>query len=295
MKAELVQDARAEIGEGPIWDDQTGRLHWVDIRAGLVHRFSPADGSDRVLDIGQPVGSLGLGAAGGMVLALRDGFGLVPAGADKPTQLIEVEKELTGNRMNDGRCDAAGRFWAGTMSAAMEHVVGAGSLYRLEESEGELLPVRVFGGLTVANGIDWSPDGRLMYYIDSPTQRVDVFDFDPDLGTVSARRPFVEIPTSDGLPDGMVVDAEGGVWVALFRAGRLRRYSPAGAIKQEVEVPVTLVTSAAFGGPAFGDLYITTARHRLQPAERATQTHAGSLFRCRPGPVGRPSHRFRWV
>ena len=295
MKAELVQDARAEIGEGPIWDDRSGRLHWVDIRAGLVHRFSPGDGSDLVLDVGQPVGSIGLGAAGGLILALRDGFALMPASADRPARLIEVEKGQTGNRMNDGRCDAAGRFWAGTMSAAMDHVIGAGSLYRLEQSGNDLAATRVFGGLTVANGIDWSPDGRLMYYIDSPTQRVDVFDFDSGSGTVSGRRPFVEIPTGDGLPDGMVVDAEGGVWVALFRAGRLRRYSPSGAIKQEVEVPVTLVTSAAFGGPDLNDLYITTARHRLKPEERASQPHAGSVFHCRPGPVGRQSHRFRWV
>jgi sugar lactone lactonase YvrE len=295
MKAELVQDVRAEIGEGPIWDDRTGRLHWVDICAGLVHRFSPSDGSDLVLDTGQPVGSLGLGAMGGLVLALRDGFGLLPAGAERAARVIEVEKDLTANRMNDGRCDAAGRFWAGTMSATMDHVVGAGSLYRLEKSGDDLKPVRIFGGLTVANGIDWSPGGRLMYYIDSPTQRVDVFDFDPDPGTVSGRRPFVQIPSSDGLPDGMVVDAEGGVWVALFRAGRLRRYSPSGAIKQEVEVPVALVTSATFGGPDLGDLYITTARHRLKPEERLGQPHAGSLFCCRPGPVGRLSHRFRWI
>jgi sugar lactone lactonase YvrE len=295
VKAELVQDARAEIGEGPIWDDRSGRLHWVDIRAGLVHRFSPADDSDLVLSVEQPVGSLGLGAKGGLVLALRDGFGLMPSGADRLEKIIEVEKTLTGNRMNDGRCDAAGRFWAGTMSAALDHVVGAGSLYRLEELANSLSPVLVLGGLTVANGIDWSPDGRLMYYIDSPTQRVDVFDFDVDSGALTHRRPFVEIPKADGLPDGMVVDAEGGVWVALFGAGRVRRYSPSAEIKQEIEVPVTLVTSATFGGPNLSDLYITTARHRLAPDERERQTHAGSLFHCRPGPAGRLTHRFRWV
>jgi sugar lactone lactonase YvrE len=295
MKAELAQDVRAEIGEGPVWDDRSGRLHWVDIRAGLVHRFSPMDGSDVVLDVGQPVGSLGLGTSGGLVLALRDGFGLMPAGGDRIARLIEVEKALTGNRMNDGRCDAAGRFWAGTMSASPDHVVGAGSLYRLEELANSMSAVRVLGGLTVANGIDWSPDGRLMYYIDSPTQRIDVFDFDADSGAVSRRRPFVEIPKADGLPDGMLVDAEGGVWVALFRAGRVRRYSPSAEVKQEIEVPVTLVTSAAFAGPNLDDLYITTARHRLTPDERDRQTHAGSLFHCRPGPVGRLSHRFHWV
>jgi sugar lactone lactonase YvrE len=293
VKADLVQDARAELGEGPVWDERSGRLHWVDIRAGLVHRFSPADGSDFVLDVGQPVGSLGLGAHGGLVVAIRDGFGLVPAGAERMESVIDVEKAVGASRMNDGRCDPAGRFWAGTMSTEREP--GAGSLYRLEQVGDALLPRRVLGGLTVANGIDWSPEGRLMYYIDSPTQRIDVFDFDVETGAISNRRVFAEIPKADGLPDGMVVDAEGGVWVALFGAGRLRRYTPRAVVAQEIEVAVTLVTSAAFGGPGLGDLYITTARHRLTAEERDRQIHAGSLFCCRPGQTGRLAHRFRWV
>ena len=295
MKAELVQDARAEIGEGPIWDDRTSRLHWVDIRVGMLHRFSPSDGSDLILNVGQPVGSIGLGADGGLVFALRDGFGLAPAPTLRIERIIEVEKELATNRMNDGRCDPAGYFWAGTMSSSLQHEPGVGSLYRLGLVGDALVARRMLGGLTVANGIDWSPDGRLMYYIESPTQRVDVFDFDLDTGGISNRRPFVEISVADGLPDGMVVDAEGGIWVALFRAGRLRRYSPAAVIKQEIEVPVSLVTSAAFGGPDLSDLYITTARHRLSPEERDHQIHAGSVFGCRPGPIGKPPYRFHWV
>lgn len=295
MKAELVQDARAEIGEGPIWDDRSGRLHWVDIRAGLVHRFSPSDASDAVLEVGQPVGSLGLGADGGLVLAIRDGFGLMAATAEHFEIVMHVEKERENNRMNDGRCDAAGRFWAGTMSSRHEHEPEAGSLYRLERVGASFVARRMLGGLTVANGIDWSPDNRLMYYIDSPTRRIDVFDFEPETGAISGRRCFVDIPEADGLPDGMVVDAEGGIWVALFGAGRLRRYSRAGAIDLEIEVPVTLVTSATFGGHDLGDLYITTAKHRLTPDQRDRQTHAGSLFRCRPGPYGKPPHRFRGV
>jgi sugar lactone lactonase YvrE len=293
MKAELVQDARAEIGEGPIWDERSGRLHWVDIRAGLVHRWSPADSSDLVLQVGQPVGSLALGAQGGLVLALRDGFALIPAGAEDVEQLIPVEQENSGTRMNDGRCDPAGRFWAGTMSS--ENVPGVGSLYRLEQVSGAFRVQRIFGGLTIANGIDWSPDGRRMYYIDSPTQRVDVFDIAMESGEVSNRRGFLEIPAAEGLPDGMVVDADGGIWIALFRTGRLRRYSPDARITHEIEVPVTLVTSAAFGGPDLADLYITTARHRLTPEHRREQIHAGSLFCCRPGVAGRPSFRFRGI
>ena len=293
MNVELACDSRAEIGEGPIWDERTRRLHWVDIPVGRIHRFAPADGTDEPLDLGQPVGSLALGVRGGIVVALRDGFGLVDAGETGLTALVDVETNVPGNRMNDGRCDPAGRFWAGTM--AWEHTAGAGSLYRLESVGGRLAATRVLDGLTIANGLDWSPDGRLLYYIDSATQRVDVFDFDLDAGALRGRRPFAHVAARDGLPDGLAVDAEGGVWVALFGAGRVRRYTPHGSVDAEVEVPVSLVTSMAFGGPDYGDLYLTTARHRLTPEERVHQVHAGSLFACRPGPCGLAARRFAWI
>ncbi len=295
VNLELADDGRAVLGEGPVWDQRSGRLHWVDIRSGLVHRFSPADGSDLIIDVGQPVSAVGLCAGGGLVLALRDGFGLVPAGSDQVGDIIEVEKDRTKNRMNDGRCDPAGRFWAGTMADRWEDEPAAGTLYRLDGASGTLAVTSVLGGITVANGIDWTPDGRHMYYVDSPSQRVDIFDFDSDTGTVRNRSAFVTIPAAEGLPDGLVVDADGGVWVALFGAGRLRRYAPSGRVDQEIRLPVTLVTSAAFGGPDLADLYITTARHRLTAAEREQQPQAGSLFCARPGPGGQPAHRFRWA
>jgi sugar lactone lactonase YvrE len=293
MNVQLAQDARATIGEGPVWDERTQRLHWVDIRAGLVHRFSPSDGSDLLLDIGQPVGSLGLGALGGLVLATRDGFQLIPSSADQPALVVDVERELPNNRMNDGCCDSQGRFWAGTMD--WDHVRGAGSLYRLEGSGGDLTVTAVLRDVTVSNGIDWSPDGSRMYFTDSATQRVDVFDFDGSSGGITHRRPFVEISPRDGIPDGLIVDSDGYVWVALFGAGAVRRYRPSGTIAGEIRLPVTLVTSMAFGGADLADLYLTTARHRLDEAALASQTHAGSLFVCRPGPTGRVSSRFLWI
>jgi sugar lactone lactonase YvrE len=295
VKAELAQDSRAALGEGPVWDQRSRRLHWVDIRSGLVHRFSPADGSDLVIDVGQPVSAVGLGEAGGLVLAIRDGFALVPPGSNRAEDIIEVEKELAGHRMNDGRCDPAGRFWAGTMADRWEDGPAAGALYRLDGASGTLAATKILHGITVANGIDWTPDGRHMYYVDSPTQQVDIFDFDIGTGTLRNRSAFVTIPAADGLPDGLVVDADGGVWVALFGAGRLRRYSPSGRVDQEIQLPVTLVTSAAFGGPQLADLYITTARHRLTAQQRERQPEAGSLFCCQPGPVGQPAHHFGWA
>jgi sugar lactone lactonase YvrE len=295
MRVELVQDARARLAESPLWDQASERLLWVDIPVGQVHRFNPADGSDLILDVGQPVGSLCLGIDGGLVLAMRDGFGLVGSASDRVDGLVSVERQRTDNRMNDGRCDPAGRFWAGTMAQEWEHAPRAGALYRLDGRGGSLAATRVLAEVTVSNGIDWSPDGGLMYFIDSPTQRVDVFDYVAESGAITGRRTFVEIPPADGLPDGMVVDADGCVWVALFGAGRLRRYSPSGQIDCEVHLPVTLVTSATFGGPGLEDLYITTAKHRLTPHEREQQTHAGSIFVCHPGPRGKPAHRFLWV
>jgi sugar lactone lactonase YvrE len=295
VKAELAQDSRAMLGEGPVWDHRSGRLHWVDIRSGLVHRFAPADGSDLVIDVGQPVSAVGLGEGGGLILAIRDGFGLVSPGSDRAVDVIEVEKDLAGHRMNDGRCDAAGRFWAGTMADRWEDAPGAGSLYRVDGTSGALVATKVLGAITVANGIDWTPDGRHMYYVDSPSQQVDIFDFDVETGTLRNRAVFAAVPAAEGMPDGLVVDADGGVWVALIGAGRIRRYSPSGRIDQEIGLPVTLVTSAAFGGPDLADLYITTARHRLTAAERERQPHAGSLFCCRPGPVGQRAYRFAWA
>jgi sugar lactone lactonase YvrE len=288
--AELLDDARATIGEGPVWDDRSQRLLWVDIPAGRVHRLDPTTGKRSSLEVGQPVGAVGLGADGGLVAAVRDGFALFPPSSGRISRLLPVERSRSGNRMNDGKCDRRGRFWAGTM--ATDHTPASGTLYRLERTKGDYAVSAIFSGITVANGLDWSPDDKLMYYIDSPTQRIDVFDFDEDSGALAKRRVFAEIAAADGMPDGMTVDAEGHVWVALFHGAKVRRYRPDGAIDLEVKVPVTLVTSCAFGGPHAEDLYITTARHRLTPAEAAEQTTAGGVFVCRPGPAGRLPFRF---
>lgn len=285
LRAELLVDARAMIGEGPVWDGASRRLLWVDIPEGIVHSLDPATGASERRLVGQPVGSVAIRRDGGLVAALKDGFGLFSARGQGADEIVEVETTLAGNRMNDGKCDCRGRFWAGTM--ATDHTPGAGTLYRLEHRGEGYAVSPALAGITVANGIDWSPDNRLMYYIDSPTQRIDVFDFDAERGTLSNRRPLVEIPPSDGLPDGMTVDAEGHLWVALFRGGKIRRYGPDGRAGMEIDLRVTLVTSCAFGGPDLATLYITTARHRLTAAEAAEQSTAGGLFACRPGPVGR--------
>jgi sugar lactone lactonase YvrE len=201
--------------------------------------------------------------------------------------LATLEPGLPDNRLNDAKCDPAGRLWAGTM--AMSEAQPDGALYRID---GDGVTERVVSGLTVSNGLDWSPDATRMYLNDSPTRRVDVFDHDPATGAVSGRRPFARIDPGGGFPDGLTVDAEGGVWVALFAGGQVRRYSPEGTLDAVVPLPVTNVTSLTFGGPDRADLFVTTAKHHLDPAQRAAQPLAGAVFVLRPGVRGRPAGRF---
>ena len=275
-----------ELGEGPVWDDRQGVLIWVNIWAGDVHSYDPASGRDSAIGVGQPVGAAVPRRSGGLVLAVRDGFAFLdPDG--RLTSVAEVEAGNPGNRMNDGKCDRHGRFWAGTMAG--DSRPGAGALYRLDP---DLSVTRVLEGVTVSNGLAWSLDDRTMYYIDTPTQRVDAFDYDPGSGTIENRRPLIEIPEEAGSPDGMTIDAEGFLWVALYGGRAVRRFSPDGRLERVVELPAANVTSCAFGDPDLDRLFITSARQELSPADLAAQPHAGALFGHRPGAQGLPADRF---
>ncbi len=288
-EAELVLDARAELGEGPVWDATTDELVWVDILGRRVHRYRPDDGSSRTFETPSPVGAVATRSNGGLVLALEDGFWLQDPGDGNGglRRLTEVESDVPGNRMNDGKVDPAGRFWAGTM--AYDGTPGAGSLYRLEP-DGHV--TRVLRGVTTSNGLGWSPDGRLMYYIDTPTQRVDAFDYEVRTGEIDGRRTLVEIPAEVGSPDGMTVDAEGFLWVALWGGWAVHRYRPDGRLDGSIRVPVSQVSSCTFGGDGLSELYITSAATELGPDDLTAQPHAGSLFRSRPGVAGLPTHSF---
>lgn len=281
--AEVVHDARAHLGEGPLWDERTGELLWVDIMPGIVHRFNPSTRIDRPFETGQPVGCVVTRAAGGYALAVKDGIA-VAEDESGVRLLTPVEADRPSNRMNDGACDSCGRFWAGTMSMVDEPAAGA--LYRLDPPAQVNL---VLDGVSISNGIAWSPDDRLMYYVDTPTLRVDVFDYDAATGAISGRRRLVRIEDATVTPDGIVVDAEGCIWVGLWGGWSVRRYAPDGTPLGAVDVPVARVTKAAFGGPNLTDLYITTAApDEPDPA----QPLAGSLFHARPGVRGLPSYPF---
>ena len=284
LTAEVVLDARSQLGECPRWDDRTDELLWVDILAGEVHRFDPASGRDVAIALGRHVGAVATRASGGWVVAAREGFASVDAsGAHAP--LVHVLADDPGARFNDGRVDRAGRFWAGTMPYDLSP--GRGALHRLDP-DGLVHPV--VEGTWLANGIDWSPDDRRMYFADSLTGTVDVFDFHPGEGLVERRRRLATIDPSVGLPDGLVVDTDGAVWVAISGAGCVHRYAPDGRLIALVDVPGALQVSAAgFGGPALDVLYITTTREHLGPAELADQPGAGAIYAVDPGVSGLPT------
>ena len=282
LRADLVLDAHAELGEGPIWDARTSELLWVDVMAGIVHRLDPTTGTDRTLDAGQPVGAVVPRIAGGYALALRDGFAVAgDAGVRLVAPVDEDRREL---RMNDGACDSAGRFWAGTMR--LDEAPGAGALYRLDADGGVQT---MLTGVTISNGIGWSPDDTCMYYVDTPTGGLDAFDFDAASGTISNRRRIATIDDGDGFPDGLAVDAEGAIWVALWEGWAVRRYAPDGELLAAVDVAAARVTKAAFGGPRLDRLYITTA---APDAADPAQPHAGGVFGVDPGVRGLPPRAY---
>ncbi|ULL13208.1 SMP-30/gluconolactonase/LRE family protein [Paenibacillus sp. H1-7] len=285
---ELVLDAKATLGEGPCWDQRSGLLYWVDIKENAVHAYDPHQGTNRTVHLDQMVGAAVARESGGLVLALQHGFHLLDMTTEQLTFLADPEKELPDNRFNDGKCDAAGRFWAGTLSFEEKEPVAA--LYCLE-TDGTVR--QALDGVIVSNGLGWSPDGRTMYYIDSMTRKVSAFDFEVETGRLSGRRTVVTIPEGGGFPDGMAVDEEGMLWVAQWDGWQVSRWNPStGEQIGAIRVPAARVTSCAFGGPNNDELYITTARTGISEESLAGQPLAGGLFRVKPGVAGLPTYRY---
>jgi len=285
--ADLALDAKAELAEGPCWLADRGLLAWVDITPGLVHLFDPSTAADRTLEIGQPVGAVVPADDGRLALAVRDGFALLDPDDGTIDMLAEAERELPQNRMNDGKCDAAGRFWAGTM--ALDGRPGAAALYRLDPNRHV---ERMVAGVGISNGLGWSPDNRLMYYIDTLLGRVDVFDFDLTSGAIENRRLFAEVQ-GGGAPDGMAVDADGGLWVAVWGGAKVLHFLPDATLAAEIALPVSQVTSCCFGGPELRDLYITTAWQGLTDDCRSREPTAGGIFCSQPGVRGLATAEYR--
>jgi len=289
--AHLVLDARARLGEGPVWDARRSLLWWVDILDGVVHAFDPADASDRAIRIGSAVGCVAPMVDGRLLVAAADRLlALVPESGETAT-LASFDPSPIPLRCNDGKCDPEGRLWVGRM--AFDLAPGAGSLLRLEP-DGRL--TTVLAGLTVPNGLAWPADRRSMIHIDSVRREITRHDFDPASGTLGPGSRLLSLGDldlpDDAVPDGMTIDEEDCLWVAVWGGGCVIRVALDGRVRQRIELPVSQPSSCAFGGPDLGDLYVTSARDGLAPAGLARQPTAGGLFRLRPGVHGRPADAY---
>lgn len=285
--------ARNDHGEGPCWDSRTGQLVWVDQYEGLVivgdvDEATASVTPVRTYNLGSPVGAVvpTRSSDGGWMTACAQGFAHLAADGTV-TMLAQPEAEVpVRTRMNDGKCDDLGRFWAGSM--AWDKSPGAGSLYRLDP---DLTVDVVLRGVTISNGLAWSPDGGRLYYIDTPTQRVDRFGVNAD-GRLSDRATVVTIENGAGFPDGMCIDSDGCLWVALWAGSAVHRYSPDGELLAVVDVDAPQVSSCCLGGTTGTTLFITTSQENMTAAERDAHPQSGKIFSVEVDTPGKPAAAF---
>jgi len=281
-EVELVIDSKSELGEGAIWNYRTGELMWVNIKGKILNFYNPVSGLNKEMLTGQMVGTVVPAESGQVLVALQNGiYSLDPETGTKKL-LADPEADKPDNRFNDGKCDPAGRLWAGTMS-----LVGAkqaGALYRFDP---DTSIHKMVDGVGTSNGIVWSADKTKMYYIDTPTRQVMGYDYDNETGDISHPKVAVEIPEGAGYPDGMTIDEEDHLWVALWGGSAVACFNPEnGELVRKIEVPAKNVTSCAFGGNDLGTLYITTARESTSDEDLQKFPHAGGVFKIRPGVKG---------
>jgi sugar lactone lactonase YvrE len=303
MKAALAIDAKDIIGEGPVWDAASGRCIWSDNALGVIHEARQEPGGNwletRRWSLGRPMGAAIPRPGGGFLVT--SGTELIFLSPEGGTEVFaRIDADPSAVQLNDAKCDRKGRLWVGTVSH--DFTQRRGALYRID-AQGAV--TTLLQGLTLANGLDWSADGRTFYLVDSYTRTVDAFDFDMELGEISRRRTIIAIPQGDGSPDGMTVDSDGYLWLAVLGRGEVRRYTPDGVQISCVEVPAPTVTSCAFGGNDGGELFMTSAALRIpdpllpligyspeQADSAAKAPGAGGLFVCRPGVAGCPATPF---
>ncbi len=289
--AECVFDEKCTLGEGPFWHD--GNLWWVDIDHGRLYRGDVETGKSRHWELDEPVGVVvPIVDSEAFLAGCQKGLYRLTLNGDKAVKelLVDPEPDRAENRFNDGKCDPTGRFWAGTMDTSKPRTVGGASFYRFDP-DGTYRTI--LDSVTVSNGLDWSPDGKRMYYIDSHHPRVDIFDYDAQSAAVSNRRTFIEPSDMSGHPDGMTLDADGNLWVAFWGGGAVRQFNAEnGELMTEIVVP-SCTTSCCFGGENYETLFITTAKIGMSDEEQRTHPEsAGCVFACNPGVNGRPGNAF---
>ncbi|NOU75071.1 SMP-30/gluconolactonase/LRE family protein [Paenibacillus sp. LMG 31458] len=284
----IVHSQIAELAEGPCWDVDGKLLYWVDIPAGKIHILNLETRVEKMIAIGQQVGAIALRKSGGAILAAQHGFYFLDLDTEKLVHLADPEAHLPDNRFNDGKCDARGRFWAGTMS--MNGKKEEGSLYCMDPN---MTVRKMLGNVSVSNGISWSPNNRIMYYIDSMTKQVNAFDYELETGEISNPRVVVQIPEGQGIPDGMTTDTEGMLWIALWGGYKVSRWNPMnGSLLDEIKVPAAQVTSCVFGGETLDQLFITSAWQGLNQQQKLEQPYAGAIFSVQLKVKGMPFHKF---
>jgi sugar lactone lactonase YvrE len=285
IEVEHFLAAGNKLGEGPLWHRGKKALYWVDIEKDCFHRYHTETGKTETFQVGQPVGCLAFRASGGLLLGLRDGLATWDFETEHKDIIANPEKDRPNARFNDGKVDRAGRFWAGTLVEDSES-----SLYRLDPDR-SLHTMET--GITISNGIGWSPDEGIMYYTDSARRVIYAYDYDPSSGSIANRREFIRVPDMEGVPDGLTVDSEGFVWSAQWDGWRITRYAPDGKVERVVYLPVQRPTSCTFGGADLTQLFITSAWTGLTEDVRKEQPLAGDLFLIYTDIIGQPENKFK--
>ena len=290
MTCRCVLPIAAGLAEGPCWWSERNILLWVDIEASRIGLFDPVTGNNNFLHLPAHVGAVVPTSVGDLLLATAAGLMRMDPSTGVVTLLLDPELDRPGNRFNDGKCDPWGRFWAGTMAYDFEPL--AGSLWRLD-GDGRITRQR--RQLTISNGLAWSQDRGTLYFIDSPTLKVMAFPLTSS-GEIAAEPSIcVQIPEDwDAVPDGMCIDAEGMLWIALFGGGAVTRWDPiSGQLLDRLALPCRQVTSCCFGGPHLDQLFMTTARREMDAAAIAAEPLAGGLFQADVGVKGLPADTFQ--
>jgi len=290
----VVGNISSSLGEGPLWNKKNNKIYWIDILYGHLHSFDPQKNEQTTIELHQMIGSFSLSQNNKIIAALKEGIYWVDIQTGNKELIMQPEIQLPNNRFNDGKCDPAGRFWAGTMSLSEEKE--AGSVYVIEKnkSTNELVSKKIISHTTISNGMAWNNDQNIFYFIDTPTFNIVAYDYDIATCEIKNKRVVVAIAPTEGYPDGMTIDAEGMLWVAHWDGWQVSRWNPNNGEKlMSIKLPVAKITSCTFGGPTLNDLYITSASVGLSEQALKEQPLAGALFvlpNC--GYTGLPAFEF---